>query len=145
MNKNLDWSVPNHRLYSEAFTGRAQSIPRWQVHVCLSDTHPTHQCPFQPNPIRGLQLDERSTADPTSPQSSPAGSTQVCRYHNKNCYTYPKCRYIHVCIECSYPHPYVKCPRNPANQSSRLAGRSQFPTWQPRALQCPPGHPGFPN
>ena len=35
--KDLNWSVPNHRLYNEAFTGRVRSIPRCTI--CLSAHH----------------------------------------------------------------------------------------------------------
>ena len=41
--KSLDWSVPDSRLYSEAFTGRARSIPRCEV--CLQDDHQASHCP----------------------------------------------------------------------------------------------------
>lgn len=35
--KSLDWSIPNTRLYNEAFTGHAQAIP------CCSDCRRTTQ------------------------------------------------------------------------------------------------------
>ena len=35
--RDLDWSVPNTRLYNEAFTGRARVIPKCSY--CLSDDH----------------------------------------------------------------------------------------------------------
>ena len=46
--KDLNWSVPNNRLFSEAFTGRARSIPRCSH--CLSEDHTSAVCPFNPNP-----------------------------------------------------------------------------------------------
>ena len=33
--KDLNWSIPNARLYNEAFTGRGNSIPRYSH--CLGD------------------------------------------------------------------------------------------------------------
>ena len=41
--KCLDWSVPNKRLYTEAFTGRGKPIPRCSV--CLQDDHRAQRCP----------------------------------------------------------------------------------------------------
>ena len=46
--KDLNWSVPNTRLYNEAFTGRARSIPRCPH--CLADDHGGIACPHNPNP-----------------------------------------------------------------------------------------------
>ncbi len=45
--KDLNWSIPDPRLYSEAFTGRARSIPRCSF--CLQDDHLTQQCPQNPD------------------------------------------------------------------------------------------------
>ena len=45
--KNLDWSVPNARLYDEAFTGRARAIPRCSV--CIQEDHSSQACPRNPN------------------------------------------------------------------------------------------------
>jgi len=47
--KDLNWSVPNSRLYNEAFTGRARSIPRCQH--CLSEDHYASNCPHNPNQL----------------------------------------------------------------------------------------------
>ena len=41
--RDLNWSVPDPRLYSEAFTGRARAIPRCQF--CLQDDHTEPYCP----------------------------------------------------------------------------------------------------
>ena len=45
--KNLDWSVPNARLYNEAFTGRARAVPRCSY--CLQEDHVSQSCPRNPN------------------------------------------------------------------------------------------------
>ena len=45
---DLNWSVPNTRLYNEAFTGRAQTIPRCPH--CLSEDHTGAICPYNPTP-----------------------------------------------------------------------------------------------
>ncbi len=44
--RDLDWSVPNTRLYNEAFTGRARVIPRCSY--CLSDDHLVGSYPINP-------------------------------------------------------------------------------------------------
>ena len=45
--KNLDWLVPNARLYNEAFTGRARTVP--QCNYCLQEDHVAQSCPRNPN------------------------------------------------------------------------------------------------
>ena len=44
--KDLNWSVPNSRLYNEAFMGMAKSIARYEV--CLSDSHTASTYPQNP-------------------------------------------------------------------------------------------------
>ena len=44
--KNLDWSIPNIRLYNEAFTGHARSLPRCSD--CLQDDHASSICARNP-------------------------------------------------------------------------------------------------
>ena len=45
--KDLNWSTTDLRLYSEAFTGRAKSIP--QCTYCLQDDHQAQCCPQNPD------------------------------------------------------------------------------------------------
>ena len=45
--RDLNWSTPDPRLYSEAFTGQARSIPR--CGYCLQDDHPSQRCPQNPD------------------------------------------------------------------------------------------------
>ena len=55
--KDLDWSVPDPRLYNEAFTGRARAIARCSF--CLQDGHVTNTCPHNPNrPMYGWSADQ---------------------------------------------------------------------------------------
>ena len=46
--KNLYWSVPDQRLYSEALTGQANRHP--QCPHCLSEDHGAAGCPYNSNP-----------------------------------------------------------------------------------------------
>ncbi|KAL5502321.1 hypothetical protein EMCRGX_G009074 [Ephydatia muelleri] len=70
--KDLNWSVTNARLYSEAFTGRARALPRCRY--CLSETHELRACPVNPDNL-----------DPTTRrQPSPTLSAKdVCRNYNE--------------------------------------------------------------
>ena len=45
--KDVYWSVTDPQLYSEAFTGRARTIPR--CHYCLQDDHTAQYCPRNPD------------------------------------------------------------------------------------------------
>ena len=91
--KDLNWSVPNARLYNEAFTGRAKSIPRCPH--CLGDDHVGATCPLNPNPIVvGWFQDSRSFLPPTTTvplflQGQPrvgTGRMETCRNFNENRY-----------------------------------------------------------
>ena len=45
--KSLDWSVPNARLYNEAFTGWARTLPRCSFWI--QEHHVVQYCPRNPN------------------------------------------------------------------------------------------------
>lgn len=143
--KSLDWSIPNQRLFQEAFTGRAKDIPRCTY--CLEDDHLTAACPSNPHrPIFGwppnvppqyspmawsdllppqvpnwCQPLQQATNWPNSPQR------QVClRYNNGKCkLPQDKCKHIHVCSECGGTHRRIHCTQL---QSWKQPSRSQ-PTW----------------
>ncbi len=44
--RDLNWSVPDTRLYNKAFTGRARAIPMCSYY--LSDDHLANNCPVNP-------------------------------------------------------------------------------------------------
>ena len=95
--RSLDWSVPDPRLYSEAFTGRARSIPRCAV--CLLDYHLTQDCPQNPDrPWWGWPPSGSPWSGPPA-SSSPAGprhprrSLDVCRHYNEG-----RCRHAGISI-----------------------------------------------
>ena len=132
--KDLNWSVPDPRLYNEAFTGRAKSIPRCPY--CLSENHAGLYCPVNPNPPLVGWLPEARHLQPSMafPQAN-RGSVarqEVCWNYNDNQCRYNKCRYLHLCKECFGPHPAIACPRNPTSQLARGTGRRQSPVNQPR-------------
>eukprot|EP00731_Ephydatia_muelleri_P001233 Em0001g1233a len=112
--KDLNWSVTNARLYSEAFTGRARAIPRCRY--CLSETHEFRACPVNPDNL-----------DPTTRrQPSPTLSAKdVCRNYNEGRCRYSQCKYQHVCSECYRPHPWSTCPRNTCREDRE--GRDRCP------------------
>ena len=126
--KDLNWSVPNTRLYNEAFTGRARSIPRCPH--CLADDHGGITYPHNPYPpvlgwLQGsapLQLAPQTGGQPPAapiPPKPPAAQ-EVCR--NFNAY---RCRF--------------SCPLQQSSSAGRgPTGRSRPP---PRPRQP---HPYFP-
>ena len=99
---DLNWSACNARLYNEAFTGRAKVIPRCQH--CLSETHGSLTCPSNPDPAAAWQ------AVPGLPPPDDRGKRrEICRNFNDGRCKYQKCRYLHICDECYYPHPRIAC------------------------------------
>ena len=144
--RDLNWSVTDTRLYSEAFTGRARAIPR--CHFCLQDDHTGNYCPKNPDRPWLNWLSEapppRSAQAPNLTTGWPARQRQLaelCRRYNEGRCRQTRCRYTHACRECGRPHPLTSCPSTsiavPAR--SRSPGRSvHLP--QP-ALRWPGPHP----
>ena len=121
LTKDLNWSVQHTALYNEAFTGRARTIPRC-TH-CLSENHAVGDCPDRPQglphhsrqALTGL-YEPPATARPYEsrrirPSGPPApASSEYCRLFNQiRCRT-QRCRYLHLCSNCSLPHPEQVCP-----------------------------------
>lgn len=115
---NRRWSRINSSLYSICFTTCATKR-RDRCELCLATTHNTRQCTLQGNP--DPELDTRVKAVESvlvalapSPgqragswQSSQMG--QACRLWNRNAYSYPRCRFSHVCSSCGGPHQAMFC------------------------------------
>ena len=126
--KILNWSVPNARLYNEAFTGRARAVPRCSF--CLQKDHTTQVCPSNPNrPWFGWFNDtllnySMPPQRPTAPQSSQ--SAECCRHYNEG-----KCR--QTVATCRYSHRFLVCggPTPPSLPPQRAEGfnpqRQQYP------------------
>ena len=113
--KDLNWSTCNTRLYSEAFTGRARTIPRCQY--CLSATHGARSCPANPDPPVSLSQPNNPTS--VAPGTAGVGTLlgnrqEICRNFNEGKCRYSRCRYLHICRECFFPHPWVSCHSNQA-------------------------------
>ena len=135
--KDLNWSVPDSRLYNEAFTGRAKAIARCTF--CLADDHTAPQCPSNPNkPLFGYLPDAGAWLPQATPQPLPvtAGRNEACRKFNEGRCKHPRCRYLHVCLECNGTRARIDCPR-------RLpGGRSRSPSHPPsKGLPYPTGQP----
>ncbi len=84
--RDLNWSVPNTRLYNEAFIGRAWVIPKCSY--CLSDDHLAGSCPVNPASM---------------------SKWEPCRNFNEGKCKRSSCRYTHVCLSCHEAHPWVDC------------------------------------
>ncbi len=127
--KSLDWSVPDQRLYNEAFTGRAKAIPRCAV--CLMDDHQAHNCPQGsnqswlgwPGNLLPWGLPQMAPAPGSSRPSR--RSNEVCRRFNEGRCRMPTCRYVHTCTACGGEHPAIQCGR--VRQRDRSPVRSAAP------------------
>lgn len=116
LTKDLNWSVQQTALYNEAFTGRARTIPR--CGHCLSENHALADCPDVPRgtapqvnvPPSALPPNTGTPRPrPTIPQA-PAPSAEYCRLFNQVRCRSRRCRYAHLCLNCSLPHPELVCP-----------------------------------
>lgn len=137
--KDLNWSVPNARLYNEAFTGRARAIPRCTY--CLQEDHTAQYCPRNPHrPWFGWLPDPSSWPQgPPRPKPTPARAPQqqeTCRRFNEGRCRSGNCRYSHRCLDCGGPHPRTGCPGN--QQGNMFRARSPHrPGQQQPASQAP--------
>ena len=131
--KDLNWSMSNARLYNEAFTCRAKSIPRCPHY--LGDDHMGSNCPLNPSPLVIGWLQESSSNPPqTTPNSlfprgqtrSGGGKGELCRNFNENRCRFTRCRYQHSCSLCLDLHPAVFCPQNTRvhGMESSIQGRN---------------------
>ena len=82
--KDLNWSMSDPRLYSEAFTGRAKPIP--QCTYCLQFDHPAQCCEQEPPGMLS-----------TRPASC---SNELCRRYNEGHCRLTACHYVHSCRVC---------------------------------------------
>ena len=111
--RSLDWGFIDTALFSEAFTGRAELLPRCQF--CLSETHRNSECPYGPGEDLRPPSKFPRLSTPSSTQSlrCPSGTVEICGKFNQtdgnNC-TFQACRYAHVCAKCGRgPHPASEC------------------------------------
>ena len=115
--RDLNWSACNARLYNEAFTGRAKAIPRCQH--CLSEAHGTMACPTNPDPIAMWH----PVPGISSVEGLNAKRPEICRSYNEGRCKYQRCKYLHICKECFYSHPWTVCHGN-YTASQRKRSRS---------------------
>ena len=136
--------MPNQRLYSEAFTGRAKRHP--QCPHCLSEGHAGAGYPHNPNPplVGWFQ----GTPPPQTGQSSslpsvvpPQRALEVCRNFNNNRCRFTRCRFLHTCSECTGPHPAWQCPQRQGNPTPRVAATRGRPMAQARLSRLHPYAP----
>ena len=128
--KDLNWSAIDSSLFNTLFTGRAKTSAKC-TH-CLSEDHGANYCPMANGPLTQLTRDISLSIAGTSSKRSfspydaavpPAkrgnfsgsgvrfGSTdpQYCGLFNARsgprCTYGTKCKYMHVCANCSQNHP----------------------------------------
>ena len=139
--KDLNWSVPDPRLYSEAFTGRARAIARcvW----CLEDDHTNAMCPKNPHcPVFGFfpdpsaWLTQAASVPPwqmPSSSATPANIPEICRRYNEGKRQKATCKCRHICTTCHGLHRQLECPQ-------ACSGRTRSPHQAtPCNLPPPPG------
>ena len=128
--------------------GRARAIPR--CGHCLSENYVVAECPDLPQGLPAphhLTLPTRTeTAGTVPPRArattaaapSPApASAEYCRLFNQVRCRSRRCRYLHLCLTCSIPHPELVCPSHgrheireqfPSSTSNASVGASSTPT-----------------
>ena len=122
--KDLNWSAPDPRLFSEAFTGRAKSIPRCSL--CLQDDHLAQACPQNPDRQWMAWAPGPSPSAVASPAAAGGKRPDVCRNYNRGiCRRGHGCRYDHLCLECGTRHGGDAC--QPRAQGSQ----GPYPTRRP--------------
>ena len=133
--RDLNWSTPDPRLYSEAFTGRARSTPP-RCTYCLQDDHPTQRCPQNPDQPWAAWLSGAAPwqGPPGTPTSRPSNrSSELCRRFNEGRCRLAACRYTHTSRACGGSHPAISCrqgyqrPRSPL-RAPASQGRSTWPS-----------------
>ncbi len=131
--KDLNWSIPDPRLYSEAFTGRARSIP--QCSYCLQDDHLPQQCPQNSDqfwmswPMGVMPWRKQFGGQGPSTASSARlanRSSELCQRFNEGHCRFASCRFAHSCRLCGGSHPAVACPQG--NQHPRSPLHPAAPT-----------------
>ena len=137
--KDLNWSVTDSRLYSEAFTGRARAIARCTY--CLQDDHTDAYCTSNPNramlnyyPAPVMWPTPAAWPTMASLPGTSAKSSEICRRFNEGRCRHPRCRYRHSCSWCQAAHPAVQCPLQAGQQPH---GRSRSPP-RPLGKATPP-------
>ena len=148
--RDLNWSRTDTTLYSEAFTGRAKSIPRCEY--CLQEDHTSTYCPCNPNrPMFGWF----PNPVPANPQSwpsvtrTPAAQSatnrkpitdEICNNFNQGRCTGKKalrCTRTHACQICQGNHTASRCSRS-VNYSRPRSPRQNFPAQINQFPQHPP-------
>ena len=120
--KDLNWSVTNPRLYSEAFTGRARCIAR--CGFCLRDDHMTQTCPCNPNSSTQAWGQE----SPAWPQPTPLLSQQPLGSQPQEICWRSDSRAAGLgtlaCLSCGGAHPQRDCTQRTTRGRSRSPNRS---------------------
>ena len=127
--KDLNWSVTDSRLYSEAFTGRARAIARCTY--CLQDDHTEAYCTSNPNramlnyyPAPMVWPTPATWPTMASLPGPSAKSPEICRRFNEGRCRHPRCKYRHSCSLCQASHPAIQCPLQAGHGRSRSSPRS---------------------
>ena len=115
-------SVPDPRLYNEAFTRRVRAIARCSY--CLQDDHAAPRCLKNPNrPVFGwfpdpsdwpAQAGGPPPLPPPPPHYGQRPLPDICRRYNDGWCKQAWCKYRHACHDCQGSHAWLDCPWNRA-------------------------------
>ena len=131
---SMDWGTIDAALYCEAFTGKAQVLPRCRF--CLSDTHASQECHYAPTdnapPQPKVPCGPMTAVGNRQPRLTSGSGVELCGLFNKvegNQCRYRFCRYAHICRKCrAGPHPATDCGKQLA---------STRPSCSSSATDCP--------
>ena len=111
--KDLNWSVPDPRLYNEVFIGRARAIPRCSF--CPDNDHNLNNCQKNPNrSLLGWFPSMGTWPMPVLPQAPTITQPrEACRCFNEGrCNKQQCCKYL----QCPQRQP-SGCSRSPLHRS----------------------------
>ena len=107
-------SVPNPRLYSEAFTGRAN----YSARTTQGEAAPTIRIPHSPIPGHSV-APERTLISVTATQCPPTEARRSAGSLPELQCRFTRCRYMHICSDWSRPHAAIHCPQHRATPVNR--------------------------
>ncbi len=143
--KDLCWSRTDSTLYSEAFTGRAKTIPRCEY--CLREDHTATYCPSNPNQAMfgwfhntapAVPQNWQTPAVPQNWQTSPTtpfattgrhAAGEICNNFNQGRCTGKKalrCNRTHACQACRGNHPVNRCSQRGTDYNRPRSPRQPY-------------------
>ena len=121
----VDWSIRDNSLFCTMFAGMKINT----CGMCYSVNHASDFCPLLVNPhLKKMQQgnngnfrhQHNGNSNGTKRPNFLQG-TQFCINYNERACTRPACKFLHVCYECSGPHPKSKCNSKSSDRAENIA------------------------